>query len=220
MKKILVATALILAAAVLCSAQEPPEAVLARMEKAFAAMTTFQADFEQTSSSATATTPLVQTGRVFFRRPDAMRWEYDAPEKNIFVFKAGLLLSYFPEDNQLWKQRIPAEKYESEILGLLAGKGGMAKKYIVEDSPFPESAAGSAQLKLTPREEGEYTYLLLEIDRKTATLRRAIFFDWGGNRSQFVFRRLRSGGRLADSVFAIKVPPDCEIIDEAGPIKR
>jgi len=96
----------------------------------------------------------------------------------------------------------------------------MAQKYIVEDSPFPESAPGSAQLKLTPREEGEYTYLLLEIDRKTAVLRRAIFFDWGGNRSQFVFRRLKSGIRLPDSVFEIKVPPDCEIVDEAGPIKR
>jgi outer membrane lipoprotein carrier protein len=221
MKKILAPAALLLAAAALGIAQEPPEAVLARMEKAFAAMSAFQADFEQTTASSTSTMPLTQTGRVFFRRPDAMRWEYDAPEKNVYVFKAGLLLSYFPEDNQLWKQRIPAEKYESEILSLLAGKGGAAQKYIVEDSPFPESAPGTAQLKLTPREEeGEYTYLLLEIDRKTAALRRVIFFDWGGNRSQFIFRRLKSGVRLTDSVFEIKVPPGCEIIDEAGPIKR
>jgi outer membrane lipoprotein carrier protein len=220
MKKILAPAALLLAAAVLGAAQESPESVLARMEKTFAVMPAFQADFEQTTASSTSTMPLTQTGRVFFRRPDAMRWEYDAPEKNVYVFKSGLLLSYFPEDNQLWKQRIPAEKYETEILSLLTGKGGMTQKYIVEDSPFPESAPGSAQLKLTPREEGEYTYLLLEIDRKTAVLRRAIFFDWGGNRSQFVFRRLKSGVRLADSVFDIKVPPDCEIVDEAGPIKR
>ena len=142
------------------------------------------------------------------------------PRKNIFVFKAGLLLSYFPEDNQLWRQNIPPEKYETEILALLAGRGGLAKKYIVEDSPFPESAPGSAQLKLTPREEGEYSYLLLEIDRKSALIRRAIFFDWGGNRNQYVFTRFKSGVRLADAVFEIKVPSDCEIIDETGPIKH
>jgi outer membrane lipoprotein carrier protein len=220
MKRIILPAVFVLAAVCLAAAQEAPEAVLARMERTFGGMTAFQSDFEQTSSSTATAVPMTQKGRVYFRRPDAMRWEYDAPEKNVFVFKAGLLLSYFPEDNQLWRQNIPPEKYESEILALLAGKGGLAKKYIVEDSPFPESTPGSAQLKLTPREESEYSYLLLEIDRKSALIRRAIFFDWGGNRSQFAFSRLKSGVRLADSIFEIKVPSDCEIIDETGSIKR
>jgi len=28
----------------------------------------------------------------------------------------------FPEDNQLWRQTIPKEKYETEIMALLAGR--------------------------------------------------------------------------------------------------
>lgn len=205
---------------VISAAQEKPESVLARMEGTLAAMASFQTDFEQSSSAMMAATPLRQKGRLYFRKPDAMRWEYAAPEKNIYVFKDGLLLSYFPEDNQLWRQRLPKEKYETEILALLAGKGGLARKYIVEDNPFPDTAPGSAQLKLTPREEGEYDHLLLEIDRKTALIRRAIFFDWGGNKTEFAFSRLKSRGKLADSLFEIKVPPGCEIIDDTGPIKR
>lgn len=202
------------------AAQEPPEAVLARMEKTFAGMTSFQVDFEQTSTSMTSTLPMTQKGRAFFRRPDAMRWEYGAPEKNIYVFKAGLLLSYFPDDNQLWRQQVPPERSEIEILGLLSGKGGLAKKYIVENNPFPESAPGSAQLKLTPKEEGEYSHFLLEIDRASGILRRVLLFDWGENRTEFVFSKLKPGARLADSVFDIKVPGNCEIIDETGTIKR
>jgi outer membrane lipoprotein carrier protein len=202
------------------AAQEPPQAVLARMERAFAGMTSFQADFVQSATSMTTMAPLPQKGRVFFRRPDAMRWEYGSPEKNVYVFKAGLLLSYFPEDNQLWRQRIPPEKSQSEILDLLSGKGGLASKYVVENSPFPESAPGSAQLKLTPREEGEYSYFLLEIDRPSGLIRRAIFFDWGGNRTEFTFSKLKPGARLADATFEIKVPKDCEIVDETGPLKR
>lgn len=195
-------------------------AALTGMERAFAAMTSFQADFRQTSTSLAAAAPMTQQGRVYFQRPDAMRWEYGEPEKNIFVFRAGLLLSYFPEDNQLWRQRIPPDQNQAELLNLLSGKGGMAARYIVEENPFPESAPGSAQIKLTPREEGEYTYFLLEIDRRSGRLIRAIFFDWGGNRTEFAFSRLKPGAKLADSVFEIKVPKDCEIVDETVPVKR
>lgn len=194
--------------------------VLAGMERAFAGMISFQADFQQTSTSLAAASPLTQKGRVFFRRPDAMRWEYGEPEKNIYVFRSGLLLSYFPEDNQLWRQNIPPDQNQTELLNLLSGKGGMASRYIVEDCPFPESSPGSAQIKLTPREEGEYTYFLLEIDRRSGRLLRAIFFDWGGNRTEFAFSKLKPGSRLADSVFEIKVPKDCEIVDETLPVKR
>ncbi len=201
-------------------AQEAPEVILNRMSRTFAGMASFQADFEQSSYSPTVSAPLRQKGRVYFRRPDAMRWEYAAPEKNIYVFKDGLLLSYFPEDNQLWRQAIPKEKYEAEILGLLTGKSGWAERYIVEDSPFPGGGPALAQLKLTPREEGETAYFLLEIERRSGLLRRAIFFDWGGTKSEFGFSRLKSGVRLADALFEIKVPPDCEIIDDAAPVKR
>lgn len=195
-------------------------AALASMERAFAGMTSFQADFRQTSTSLAAAVPMSQQGRIYFQRPDAMRWEYGAPEKNIYVFRAGLLLSYFPEDNQLWRQRIPPDQNQAELLNLLSGKGGIASRYIVEDNPFPEAEPGSAQIKLTPRVEGEYTYFLLEIDRRSGRLVRAIFFDWGGNRTEFAFFRLKPGARLADSVFEIKVPKDCEIVDETVPVKR
>jgi outer membrane lipoprotein-sorting protein len=149
-----------------------------------------------------------------------MRWEYGEPEKNIYVYKAGLLLSYFPEDNQLWRQRIPPEQSQMEIMDLLSGKGGWADRYIVEDNPFPDSAPGSVQLKLTPREEGDYAYFLLEIDGRGGLLRRAIFFDAGGNRTEFAFSRLKPGVRLADSTFEIAVPKDCEIIDDTASLKR
>ncbi len=215
-----VAGAAVLSASAETAAQESPQAALAKMERAFAGMTSFQADFQQTSTSLAAAEPMTQKGRVFFRKPDAMRWEYGEPEKNVYVFRAGLLLSYFPDDNQLWRQRVPPDQNQAELLSLLSGKGGLSSRYIVENNPFPESAPGAAQIKLTPREEGEYSYFLLEIDGRSGLLRRAIFFDWGGNRTEFAFSRLKPSARLADSVFKIKVPKDCEIVDETVPIKR
>ncbi|MGD0782542.1 MAG: outer membrane lipoprotein carrier protein LolA [Candidatus Aminicenantales bacterium] len=214
---------MLLLAAFSCAAlpaQEPPQALLLRMEKSLAVTDAFQADFEQSSYSQAVSKPLLQKGRLTFRKPDLMRWEYGPPEKNIYVFKDGLLLSYFPEDNQLWRQRIPKEKYETEILALLAGRGSLTQKYAVEDSPFPGGGPGIAQLKLTPKEESDYAYLLLELDGAGASIRKIIFFSWGGDRQEFDFSRFKTGIKPSDDLFQIKVPKDCEIIDETAPIRK
>jgi outer membrane lipoprotein carrier protein len=213
----------ILMAALVCAAlpaQEAPQALLLRMEKSLAAIDSFQADFEQSSASQAVSKPLFQKGRLFFSKPDRMRWEYAAPEKNIYVFRDGLLLSYFPDDNQLWRQAIPKEKYETEILALLAGRGSLTQKYAVEDSPFPGGGPGIAQLKLTPREESDYSYLLLELDKSTASIRKVVFFSWGGDRQEFAFSRFKTGIKPTAGLFEIKVPKDCEIIDGTGPVRK
>jgi outer membrane lipoprotein carrier protein len=217
------ACSILLAAALSCSvlpAQETPQTLLARMEKTLASIDAFQSDFEQFSYSQAVSKPLFQKGRLTFRKPDQMRWEYAAPEKNIYVFKDGLLLSYFPEDNQLWRQRIPKEKYETEILALLAGRGSLTRKYTVEDSPFPGGGPGIAQLKLTPKEESDYAYVLLELDRAGASIRKVIFFGWGNDKQEFAFSRFKTGIKPSDDLFQIKVPKDCEIIDETRPIRK
>jgi outer membrane lipoprotein carrier protein len=90
-------------------AQTAPLDIIARLEQNLRGLTSFQADFEQTSSSSSLSTPLKEKGRLFVKKDDLMRWDYTDPEKKTFVFNAGLLLSYFPEDNQLWRQRIPPE---------------------------------------------------------------------------------------------------------------
>jgi len=195
------------------SAQTPPQDVIARLERNLASLQSFQADFEQTSYAISVATPFREKGRVHFQKPDRMRWEYTSPEPKTFVFKEGLLLSYFPEDNQLWRQKIPPEEYENEILALLAGRARLTEKYRVEPSPFPEAAPDAAQLKLTPKEEGETDYLLLEIDQKSWMIRRVVLFDWSGNKNEFVFSRMKINPRMGKDLFEIKVPPDCEIID-------
>jgi len=204
-------------------AQTPPQAprdVIARLERNLASLQSFQADFEQTSYTTSVATPFREKGRVHFQKPDRMRWEYTSPELKTFVFKEGLLLSYFLEDNQLWRQKIPPEEYENEILALLAGRARLTEKYKVEPSPFPEAGPDAAQLKLTPKEEGETAYLLLEIDRKSWMIRRVVLFDWTGNKNEFAFNRMKINPRMAKDLFEIKVPPDCEIIDGDTPPKK
>jgi outer membrane lipoprotein-sorting protein len=201
-----------------------PAEILRKAEATAAALASFQADFEQTFFAASADIPHREKGRLTYEKPGRMRWEYLEPkeERKTYVYKEGLLLSFYPDENQLIRQRIPEDEPGTEVFGLLSGRGGLAERYLVEDSPFP-GAGGERpghQIKLTPRDEEETSSILLEIDPKTFLIRRAVLFDWAGNKNEFVFSRLRANPRLASDAFEIKVPPDCEIIDDAPPRKR
>ena len=143
-----------------------------------------------------------------------MKWEYKDPEEKIFLYKEGVFLFYIPEDKELFRSSLSKEKYESEILSLLSGKKRLKDDYLLESNPFPSENQKAWQLKLTPIEEGEYTYILLEIDEKTWLIRKAIFFDWAGNKSEFRFSQIKTNVRLPEKVFELKVPPDVEIFED------
>jgi outer membrane lipoprotein carrier protein len=194
-------------------AQATPQEIVARFEKTIRSLTAFQADFEQTSTTSSLSTPLREKGLLSVKKDDLMRWDYSAPEKKTFVFNAGLLQSYFPEDNQLWRQKFAPEDYEGDIPAILTGKARLAERYDVETSPFPGASPGSPQLKLTPKAEEDGSFILIEIDPSTWMLRRAVLFDWAGNKTEFAFSRFKANPRLDARFFEVKVPADCEIID-------
>jgi len=220
MRKALIFLAVIPASMILSAVQESSRDIVAKVEQTLASLQSFQADFEQTYYATTVSNPLKEKGRVYLQKPDLVRWEYKDPEEKVIVFKEGILLTYLPEDNQLFRQKLAQEQYETEILAVLAGKGHLVDKYLIEPSPFPGESGNASQLKLTPKEESEYTYILLEVDKKTWLIRKAIFFDWAGNKNEFFFGKIRTNTRLPADLFEIKVPPDCEIIDDAAPRKK
>ncbi len=194
----------------------PRQAVL-NLEKKFDALRSLQADFEQVHFSSAIATPLQEKGRFYFQRPDRMRWEYLEPEPKTYVYAEGLTLAYFPEDNQLYRRALPPEERNSAIFSLLTGRAGIEEHYRVEDAEFPSERVSPVQVKLIPKEEGEYTYVLLEIDAKSWLIQTAIFFDWAGNKQEFRFSGIKTNPRLGPTSFEIKVPPDCEIIEDLAP---
>jgi outer membrane lipoprotein carrier protein len=219
MKRIM-AIALSLCALAAVAFPVTPEEAVANMERALKAVNTLRANFEQFHYSMSVSTPLREKGEFFFEKPDRMRWEYKDPAHKVFLFKDGVLEMYIAEENQLTRRRVPKETLESDIFGIFLGIMSFQEAYTIEESPFPTDATHVRQVKLTPRTEGEYSHILLEIDERTWLLRRAVFFEWTGTKREFVFSQVRTGVRLSAKTFELKVPPDCEIIDEGETVRR
>ena len=196
------------------------EAAAAKVEQRLKTLTTLQADFEQLYFSQAVSEPLRQRGTFFFRKPDLMRWEYQEPEANVFLYRDGVFSFYIPAEKQLIRSRVAKDRYEAEILGFFSGARPLTEAYVIEPGSFPGGTAGVFQLRLTPREEGEYAYILLEAEAATGLIRRGIFFDWAGTKQEFRFSRLRVDARLPRGAFDLRVPADVEVIEETELIKR
>lgn len=205
-----------LAVALLAAAAPPetPEEAVANLERALKAVATLRADFEQFHYSMAVSEPLREKGELFFEKPDRMRWEYRSPQNKVFLYRSGVLETYLPEEKQLIRSPVSREALESDIFGIFLGLMSFRDAYAVEASLFPTDATGVRQVKLTPLQEGDFSHILLEIDEATWLLRRAVFLEWAGNKREFVFSRVRTGGRLPAGAFTLKVPPGTEIIDD------
>jgi outer membrane lipoprotein-sorting protein len=188
------------------------EDVAQRVETKIRSLDTLRANFEHIYYSSSVSTPLIEKGRFYYKKPGVMKWEYFDPEEKIFLYEEGLFQSYYPEDNQLVQNALSEGEEESEFLALLSGRIELQKNYSVIFSSFPTDDTNSYQLKLTPKGESQDAYILLEIDKKKWLIRKAISFDWTGNKSEFAFSQIKVNPSFSKNIFQLNLPPDVEII--------
>jgi len=192
------------------------EDVALKTEKKLRSLKSIQADFEQILYSTSISTSLREKGKFYFQKPNSMKWVYQEPEEKIFLYKEGNFFFYLPEDNQLYRGSLSKENHKADILNLLSGQNKFQDSYYIKFSPFPSEITHSFQLKLIPKEEHEYSFILLEIEKKTWLIRKAISFDWAGNKTEYIFSKIKTNLRFPQNFFELKVPPDVEIIEETS----
>lgn len=184
-----------------------------RLEENLRSVQSLEAQFVHNYYSAIVSTPLKEKGKLYFQKPDKMRWEYKDPENNIYIYKGDRYQAYFPEDNQLVLGSLVEEGHKTEILDILTGKKTLLEFYEVEFSPFPTDKPQNAQIKLTPKQEEDDSFILLEIDRKRWLIQKVAFIDWEGNKTEFQFSQIEIDPDLPKNIFELKLPPDVEIIE-------
>jgi outer membrane lipoprotein carrier protein len=92
-----------------------------RMEHRYRAAKTLQATFLERYTENERTVR-VESGVAYFRRPGKMRWEYAAPENNLFLIDGKMAWFYVPADHTV--TRVPAKQSTDwrTPLALLAGE--------------------------------------------------------------------------------------------------
>src|SRR6267143_1276777 len=121
--------------------------IAARMEARYRSARTLQAAFLEcyTENGRVVRT---EAGMAYFRRPGKMRWEYQSPEKNLFLVDGKSAWFYVPADHTV--TRVPAKDSSDwkTPLALLAGEMKVARVCAQVQSAIHEQIASPGDVML------------------------------------------------------------------------
>jgi len=81
--------------------------IVHRLETRYRSARTLQATFLERYTE-NGRVVRIEAGIAYFRRPGKMRWEYEAPEKNLFLVDGKSAWFYVPADHTV--TRVPAKE--------------------------------------------------------------------------------------------------------------
>ena len=165
----------------------------------------------------------VESGTVYFQRPGQMRWDYDSPEKKLFLVDGKTTWFYVPYDHTVTKAPVKESSDWRTPLALLTGKADLSRLCSQIDLLDQRgTSSGHAVLRCLPKEEknlsGEnnYTEVLLEVDTSSGELARIEIRQPGAIELEYRFGNWQSDIPLAADLFRFQVPVGVAIVDGAS----
>jgi outer membrane lipoprotein carrier protein len=190
------------------------KALVDRMQGFYERTQDFTADFKQEYLYKTFNRTVVSTGTVAFQKPAKMRWEYLTPSKRTFVLSGDRIYALDPDAQTLTKAALPTSQLSASVT-FLWGKGKLGDEFDISRTECKECAG--TLLTLVPKKpDARFREVQLEIDPKTAQVRRSIVIDPDGSRNSITFSGLKTNVGLPKETFQLTPPPGTQIIDSTA----
>lgn len=207
------------------------KAIVTRLEAKYRAARTLQARFLERYSE-NGRIVRVEAGTAYFRRPGKMRWEYESPEKNLFLVDGKSAWFYVPADHTV--TRVPAKESLDwrTPLALLAGEMKVSRlceriqTAINEKPESPDHVVLFCKLRGAPSKTGKQESqessiqspddgeaVFFEIVKDSGELVRVLVRDPGGVGIEFHFANWQADPPLADALFRFVAPPGVAIVN-------
>lgn len=185
--------------------------VAARLQARYDTIKDFAAGFEHVYQGGVLGRKLTERGTVQVQKPGKMRWEYQSPQKKLFVSDGREMYLYEVAANQVTIFTVPKDDQAATAVLFLAGKGNLTRDFTV--SYGEGGSPGTYALRLEPRTpERDYDWLLLIVDRQTLQIRALTAADNQGGRSTFTFSNLRENIGFPDETFTFKIPEGADVV--------
>jgi len=206
------------------------ETLVSRLEARYRSARTLQATFLERYSE-NGHIVRTEAGIAYFRRPGKMRWEYESPEKNLFLVDGKSAWFYVPADHTV--TRVPAKESTDwrTPLALLAGAMKISRVcasigIALNEKPLtPDHAVLYCQLRgvqAKPDKQRSKEDLLqsgkgseavfFEVAKESGELVRVLVRDPGGIEMEFSFTNWQIDPPVDDSLFRFRAPSGVAIV--------
>ena len=197
-------------------AQEDASEATKKVQEFYKTTKDFQADFTQTYKDLAAGNEKVSIGKVYFKKPGRMRWDYkkaDDPTKNdkLYVSDGSKFWVYEYDFKQVFKQCLKQSQLPTS-LSFLMGQGDLLKEFKV--SYASDSTKAAPKLRMLPKKKtSKYKEIHFTIDPKTYQVKKTELFDPYGNSNLIEFKSVRVNKNLPDKGFDFQRPKDARVLN-------
>jgi outer membrane lipoprotein-sorting protein len=181
----------------------------------------------------------IESGTVYFQRPGRMRWEYESPEKKLFLADGKTVWFYVPADRTVTRGPVKQSADWRTPLALLTGQANLmrlcSKVELANHSPgvppshallrclpkgeaHPKASAGSygADDSTELPGAGEFTEVLIEVDSANGELASVTIRQRGGIQLEYRFGDWRENLPLPEEIFHFHAPVGVAVVDGAA----
>jgi outer membrane lipoprotein carrier protein len=174
----------------------------------------FRADFIQNSFLKAMDITDSASGKVYIKYPGKMRWEYEKPNRQIYITDGENLWVYRPEDNQVQIGKAPEFFKGGKGASFLSDIRLIRQKFDIslEQGP-PEESDLFHHLKLIPREKTlDITEVHLTVSKKTYNVLQVMTLDYYGNENRIDLINFAFDVDMDDSLFSFTIPQGVDVI--------
>lgn len=171
-----------------------------------------KAEFEQTYTYTQMGRTQSKSGKVFFKKPSRMRWDYKRPVPQVFVSDGSVLWVYQPTDAQVFKQDLNQSQLPV-ALTFMSGRGELKSEFdarLIDD----EDRTDSYTVQLTPKKsEVNYKSVVLTVRKSDFSVLMSVVVDPVGNENKLVFSRVTQNAGIPDRAFEFQTPKGVRVIE-------
>jgi len=185
--------------------------ILAKVEKRYA-LSGFTAGFFQSSTLKALNITDTAVGKISIKRPDKMRWIYEAPERQTIITDGTRLWIYRPEDNQVMLGVAPSYFGAGKGASFLTDIRVMKETFDIsmEKARVPDRH----KLKLVPKEKTvDVTHIYVWISPQTWEVAEVATYNTYGDETRLEFSNIEFIDDLPDPLFMFTIPEGTDVVE-------
>ncbi|MEE8349704.1 MAG: outer membrane lipoprotein carrier protein LolA [Acidobacteriota bacterium] len=190
---------------------ETVDQLVSRLQEKYEELESFSAEFDQLFNSRVL--QLRESGIVMMKKPGKMYWEYQHPTSKFFIADGQKSYFYVPRDRQVIVSDLDLSEVQTPLMFLL-GRGNIQDDFQVELEEQEEALEPTNTLiRLIPKQpQGEFSFLILEVNPSTHLIRRLVVVEPIGNRNEYILNNFQENIDIPDRQFDFEVPEDVDLM--------
>lgn len=207
--RILCTVLCLLLASVPTAFSEELETIIDNVQLQYEATQDIQATFIQIALIKSIPQEKKSEGRVFFKKPGKMRWEYTDPEQQLLVSDGRTMWYYVAEDQQVIIQDAEDAYGSKTPITFLSGMGKLQNDFYIKLLPPSDGTnqlVSGHRLELLPKQpQPDLAKLILTVDHMTYQIVHTAVYDPYGNITDVYLQEIQTNTSLPDELFHFDV---------------